>query len=325
MTASDIKPPLLSIIVPIYNVEEYLEECINSILIQEFKDYELILVDDGSPDGCGKICDDYAVKDSRIRVIHKTNGGLSSARNAGIDIAQGRYLSFIDSDDFISSDYYLGNMQYLLSHQEVDMLVAQVCYYDGDKNKIAYNKSRELFDEREILNYMLSMEYISSAWINIYKADIFSDLRFPEGRIYEDGYILTDIVKKVKKVYLSNMGIYYYRNRENSIMTKKKSLSNWNDILKTHSKQLDFCYQLNDDKRLFLQKYEVCHLALIYACTEYPESSFKNDIIKFETYHYTLSHLLNSKISIKSVLKLYLLKIAGYKAMIKLYQLLGKN
>lgn len=107
MTNIDTKLPLLSIIVPIYKVEEFLEECVESILKQEFKDYELILVDDGSPDNCGKICDNYAELDNRIKVIHKKNGGLSSARNAGKEVAKGKYLSFIDSDDFISDNYYL--------------------------------------------------------------------------------------------------------------------------------------------------------------------------------------------------------------------------
>ena len=156
MTNLDQKQPLLSIIVPIYKVEEFLHECIDSILKQEFTDYELILVNDGSPDNCGDICDQYSSEDSRIIVIHKENGGLSSARNAGIDIARGKYYSFIDSDDFISQDFSLSNMNYLSLHQDIDMIVTQVCYYDQVENKIVYNTRKELLNEKEILNYYIN-------------------------------------------------------------------------------------------------------------------------------------------------------------------------
>lgn len=98
--------PEISIIVPVYNVEKYLDKCVNSILNQTFQDFELILVDDGSPDNCGEMCDDYAARDKRVTVIHQVNGGLSAARNAGIEIAKGRYLGFVDSDDYIAEDMY---------------------------------------------------------------------------------------------------------------------------------------------------------------------------------------------------------------------------
>ncbi|GEN76168.1 glycosyltransferase family 2 protein [Chryseobacterium hagamense] len=314
--------PILSIIVPIYNVEMYLKECIDSILNQDFNDFELILVNDGSPDNCGEICDNYALLDNRIKVIHKVNGGLSSARNSGIEIARGEYLSFIDSDDFISEDYYLKNMEYLNENNDVDMLVLQVCHYDGNKNRIVKNIPQLLQDKDSIFNYLLSMNYIGAAWLNIYKKKIFNTIRYPEGSIYEDGYILPDIIQSIKKLYLSNVGIYYYRNRENSIMTKKKSLGNWNDILKTHKKQLDFCYSLNDNKQLFLEKYIVCHLAIIYASLEFSSADFNEFIVKFENYDYTLSHLLRSKMSSRNIVKLYLLKKLGFKNIITLYKIL---
>jgi glycosyltransferase involved in cell wall biosynthesis len=316
MTTSDIKQPLLSIIVPIYNVEEFLEECINSILIQEFKDYELILVDDGSPDGCGEICDDYAAKDSRIKVIHKTNGGLSSARNAGIDIAQGSYLSFIDSDDFISSDYYLGNMQYLLSHQEVDMLVAQVCHYDKVNNKTGYNSAKLLSSRKGILEYMFSADYIASAWINIYRSEIFKELRFPEGRIYEDGFVLPRIAEKINMLYLSNMGIYYYRHRDNSITNKKLVISSYKQQLDTYKKIITFAIAQKIEKNIFMHHFLNNSHILLKAVKDYDTEEFKDYIISWYSYPITIIDVIHIK-SFKSCIEFLLLKIIGFKILSK--------
>lgn len=315
--------PTLSIIVPIYNVEDYLEQCVDSILNQPYTDFELILVDDGSPDKCGYICDTYALKDERIKVIHKKNGGLSSARNAGIDIARGEYLSFIDSDDFISNDYYLMNMKHMLSHPQTNILILQVCHYDDDKNEVVINEKRELISRSDVANYMLSMDYIGAAWINIYKKDIFNHLRYPEGKIFEDGFILTEIVEKASVVYITNIGVYYYRKRYDSIMQKKKTIKNWCDILNTHIKQLDYCYTIPDNKKLFLGKYKACHLALIHAYIEYPSGSFQEYKEKFQSYNYSFLQLSQGINSFKTIAKLYVLKSVGFAKMVKVYKFFG--
>ncbi|MDC0372101.1 glycosyltransferase [Flavobacteriaceae bacterium] len=314
-----MKNPVLSIIVPIYNVEEFLEECIESILNQSFKDFELILVNDGSTDRCPEICDDYAIRDQRVIVINKINGGLSSARNAGIDAAKGSYLSFVDSDDFISSDYYEKNINYLLTHPNTNILVLQVCYYDNIQNIVIPNKSRKLLNKEDIINYMMSKDYVGSAWISIYKKEIFDNLRYPEGKIFEDGFILIDIIENANHVFISDIGTYYYRKRYGSIMLKKKNLKDWYDILTTHSKQLDFCYSISDNKKLFIAKYERCHLALIYALIEYPNESFKVFKTKFEQYNYSFLQLYNV-VNTKSMIKLYILKLFGFSFMVKLYK-----
>ena len=119
--------PLISVIVPIYNVEPYIHKCIDSIVSQTFADFELILVDDGSPDNCGKICDEYAKKDSRVHVIHKKNGGLASARNAGIDVAKGKYISFVDSDDYLDIDF-LSAYYNAINDRDVDIVHSGLRY-----------------------------------------------------------------------------------------------------------------------------------------------------------------------------------------------------
>jgi glycosyltransferase involved in cell wall biosynthesis len=315
--------PTLSIIVPIYNVEDYLEQCVNSILNQPYTDFELILVDDGSPDNCGAICDAYALKDQRIKVIHKKNGGLSSARNAGIDIAKGEYFSFIDSDDFISKDYYQMNMEYLMTHPQTNILILQVCHYDNEKNEVVINKKRELICKMDIINYMLSMDYIGAAWINIYKRDIFNQLRYPEGKIFEDGYILTEIVEKASVVFITDIGLYYYRKRNNSIMQKKKTMNNWCDILSTHVKQLDYCFSIPDNKKLFLCKYKACHLALIHASIEYPRGPFQEYKEKFQSFNYNFLQLLKANNSLITIFKLVVLRFIGFDKMVMIYKLFG--
>lgn len=304
---------LLSIIVPIYNVEYFLEQCIKSILNQPFEDFELILVNDGSPDRCGEICNEYAILDDRIKVIHKSNGGLSSARNAGLDIANGTYISFIDSDDFISRDFYESNIQYLLNHDEVDMLVCQYCRFDSINNVLIINIPRILNTKKEIFEYLFSDQYVSSVWINIYKKEIFTGIRFPDGQIFEDGYILPDITNKLNSIYISNIGIYYYRVRANSIMASNRNYKQWIDILITFKKMLDYMHSNDITGKLFLKKYSICSISLLNAITQFPNESFEPYIHYFQGYKYPLLNCFIIKLPFTSRVRLFLLKLFGYR------------
>lgn len=313
--------PTLSIIVPVYNVENYLTQCVDSILNQPLTDYELILVDDGSPDNCGKICDDYAEMDKRIKVIHKSNEGLSSARNAGLDIAVGKYISFIDSDDFISKDFYEKNMLYLLENKDVDMLVAQYCKFDGRKNFVYRNYPRRLNTKKDIFEYLFSEQYISSAWINIYKKEVFDYIRFPKGQIFEDGYILPDIINKVNSIYISNFGIYYYRVRENSIMQSVRDKKKWLDILFTFKKMLDYIYSNDSSGKIFLKKYSICSISLLNAICQFPNGSFEAYIKYFQAYKYSFKNCIMIDIAFSSKVRLLLLKLFGFKVVSFYYKI----
>lgn len=214
----------LSIIVPIYNVEPYLRACLDSILRQKFTEYELILIDDGSPDHSGRICDEYASVDKRIIVIHKKNGGVSSARNAGLNVAHGDYITFVDPDDELEETYQK-NMDILLSNSKIDML--QFPVYSEKKATLAYQFEKELilngFDE--IITAWAENGTLSwIVWNKIYKKDVWKCNRFPEGMIAEDVYVCVDIMSKTNCVYLSNKGKYTYKYRKNSISNKKISL-----------------------------------------------------------------------------------------------------
>ena len=172
----------ISVIVPVYKVEPYLSRCLDSIINQTYRNLEIILVDDGSPDRCGEICDEYARQDSRIRVIHKANGGLSDARNHGIDVAIGDYIAFVDSDDYIATDMY----EKMLARLELDNSDMVVCnYYRFDEGsappKDGYIQLPDrVLTQDEAFDFYLQIggDYVS-AWNKLYKRTIFDDLRYP--------------------------------------------------------------------------------------------------------------------------------------------------
>ena len=192
---------LITVVVPIYKVEKYLEKCIDSIIKQTYENLEIILVDDGSPDKCPQICDEYAKKDSRIKVIHKKNGGLSDARNAGIDIAKGEYITFVDSDDYIEKDY-VEVLYDSIKENDSDMAIGshKVIYENGTiLNKETGEKS--VLDAKTVLERILYDENIDlSAWAKLYKTELFEEIRYPKGRVFEDAATTYKLVDKSKKI-----------------------------------------------------------------------------------------------------------------------------
>lgn len=224
MESSNQKNPLISVIVPIYNVEKYLRKCIESILLQHYKNLEVILVDDGSPDNCGAICDEYAKKDSRVRVIHKENGGLSSARNAGIDAAKGDYIGFIDSDDTIESFMYQKLMDSILVN-DTKISVCTFNYIFDDGKKLA---KPNLGEDRKFDFYHAMIEMNShrlfdmGACTKLFSIDLFNNIRFPEGKLSEDFYIMYKIFDKAQYVSYVATPCYNYFQRKNSITHNTK-------------------------------------------------------------------------------------------------------
>ncbi|NTJ52570.1 glycosyltransferase [Enterococcus faecium] len=210
----------ISIIVPVYKVEPYLRKCVDSILAQTFTDFEVILVDDGSPDNSGKICDEYASKDSRVRVIHKKNGGLSSARNAGIDVARGKYLGFVDSDDYIEKDMYELLYDNIVKEQ-ADLSICGI--YDVYEGKKPVNKPtiKKTVTATEGLLLILHGNIISVHAVNkLYKRELFSTLRYPEGKYHEDSFVIVDLLDRCKKIAIDSKQKYYYYHRLDSINTE---------------------------------------------------------------------------------------------------------
>lgn len=239
------KKPLLSIIVPIYKVERYLKKCIDSILEQDFSDFELILVDDGSPDKCGAICDEYAQLDSRIQVIHKSNGGVSSARNAALDIVQGKYISFIDSDDYISTDFYEANIRHLQEHPDIDMVVATIAIEEeksGAKRPYLNNLTSCTKQGKESINDFLWSKYFLLLQSGVYRSSAWHNIRFPLGMVYEDSYVLPSLAENLTKISISGIGTYFYLKREGSI-TSSRDAKKMKDAMKVAFVTLDYLKQ----------------------------------------------------------------------------------
>lgn len=212
--------PIISIIVPIYNVGKYLPKCIESILNQTFKNFELILVNDGSTDNSGVVCDDYAKKDTRIKIIHKSNGGVSSARNAGLYVAKGEYIGFVDPDDYIDKNMY-EKLYRLCIDNNSDIAI---CRFNREINGKIQNK--ESTEEIIELNNMVAMNelfkgnlYRFSLCNKLFSKKCFNDVLFPEERIHEDLSTTYKLFANSKKAVYINYCGYIYVRRENSILT----------------------------------------------------------------------------------------------------------
>lgn len=214
---------LISVIIPIYKVEKYLDECITSVVVQTHKNLEIILVDDGSPDNCPQICDDWAKKDDRIKVIHKKNGGLSDARNVGIEIASGDYIAFVDSDDFIKPDM-LEKLFAAICRENADIAACGILSCEGDR-QTAWG-CRDFAGTSEHILAMLYNDaaYPVAAWNKLYHRSCWNDLRFPVGKTCEDAFTTYQLVHNAERIVMIPEALYCYRIRPGSIMTSTFSL-----------------------------------------------------------------------------------------------------
>lgn len=221
---------MISVIVPVYNVEPYLCRCIDSIIAQTYKDLEIILVDDGSPDNCGAICDEYAVKDSRVKVIHKKNGGLSSARNAGLVAATGEYIAFVDSDDWIDCTMYAKMVQ-LAAYYDADIVECGYRWVKPDKTlDDKNNRSVDVYSNLEALNMLYFGDQMFGgisivAWNKIYRKMLFDEIRYPEGFIHEDVGTTPKLIYLANRVVKINQNFYNFFFSPNSISRSPYSIS----------------------------------------------------------------------------------------------------
>lgn len=229
-----MKNPLISVIVPVYRVETYLSKCVESILNQTYTNLEIWLVDDGSPDKCGEICDEYAKKDSCIKVIHKQNGGLSDARNVAIDVATGEWITFIDSDDYVSPDYVETLLMAVLKNGAQIGIGQLTEFYEGCEPVIEQSEYKELaFDAQKGVERMFYQElFDTAAWCKIYHRSLFADgIRYPRGILYEDLPTTYRLMLKAEKVVFCHRKIYYYLLRKTSIEGQAFSVEKLNSAL----------------------------------------------------------------------------------------------
>ncbi len=211
---------LVSIIVPVYKVENYLNKCIESLVSQTYRNLEIILVDDGSPDSCPEICDNWAKNDSRIKVIHKPNGGLSDARNAGMRVATGDFIAFIDSDDYISSEF-IAQLYDAMLRENSDIVECEVVRFnEGEIPKLnnAELAVKTFTTEKAISNLMLENDFHQHVWNKLYKSDIALFVPFEVGKLNEDEFWTYQVFGNAKKVTKINLPMYFYLQRASSIM-----------------------------------------------------------------------------------------------------------
>ncbi|MBS5402038.1 MAG: glycosyltransferase [Bifidobacterium sp.] len=236
--------PLISVIVPVYNVKPYIAKCLDSIMRQTYTNIEIIVVDDGSTDGSEHICDEYANKDQRIIVIHQKNGGLAAARNTGIDAAHGEYLGFVDSDDFIEPFMY----EKLLNAAQQNSCTLAVCginyvFDDGKVIPKANIEPNQVFDFPRAITEMNTYRLFDmGAWSKLYKSNLFDDIRFPIGKLSEDFFIMFKIFDRAQKVAFVSDACYNYYQRTNSITKSKRINTDFLDAAYSQMKYLDKKY-----------------------------------------------------------------------------------
>ena len=224
--------PLISIIVPIYNVEPYIHRCIDSIIHQTYQNLEIILVDDGSPDNCGNICDEYATLDSRIKVIHQKNGGLSVARNCGINICQGEYIGFVDGDDCIHPEMYSRLYDNIISyHVKMAFCHPNMCYHD--KITSIDEKTTECKEKEYVILRSLLENIWWSACTKLYHRSLFDTIRYPIGKVNEDYPITITLYDQCDQIAINYNKLYNYCIRENSICTSPLNIKKFDQIENT--------------------------------------------------------------------------------------------
>ena len=237
------KSPEISIIVPVYKVEKYLNECIDSILAQTFTDFELILVDDGSPDNCPALCDAAAAKDGRIRVIHKQNGGVNTARNAGLDAARGAWIAFVDSDDTVQPDY-LQKLHTAAVSAGSDLAICGSQCIDETGALAAAGEpriGRDILPRDEILRRMVASDY-QVPWNKLYKNSLFATLRYPENKAFEDTYLMPYVYAQAESMSEVPDYLYNYRLVKGSAMHRKTTLKTL-DWVEAWYRLFDVLYQ----------------------------------------------------------------------------------
>lgn len=316
----DKEQPLISVIVPVYNVEKYLKKCVDSITSQTYKNLEILLVDDGSTDSSGQICNEFEKNDARIKVIHKKNGGLSDARNAGLDRAKGQYYAFIDSDDYIQDN----TIEIMLNAVKKNKSEIAIC------NMIRFLEEGETLQfycptDHEVL-YQGKQRYKTlnqpSVCNKLFEAKLFEGIRFPKGKYYEDTFVYHEVLYRANNIVLTGTDSYWYLSREDSIVGQPQYTERYFDFIEAVYKRADFL--LKHDVQPYAK--EAC--LSLYAAIANAESNIEENTKTIEKFsiarkQYTLAYneLMKTKnqIGIKQKLRLMLLKYFP-KLHVKIYR-----
>lgn len=275
---------LISVVIPVYMVESYLPKCIKSIQNQTYTNIEIILVDDGSKDNCGKMCDEYAKQDNRIKVIHQENGGLSNARNTGITLARGKYITFIDSDDYISDDY----ITYLYEMIKINKVKISVCgikrFYDNKSYTARKHSKYKILTRDEAYQNLLYAQGIDvAAYAKMYQTDLFANIRYPEKKVYEDTATTYLLFEEVDKIAYGDKECYFYYTRAGSISKEKGFNPKEYDYIEHTTRMLDFLEEKYPQLQKAVNRYRIYadfRILRMLVCYDNKEKELEERLIK---------------------------------------------
>lgn len=307
---------MLSVIVPVYQNSGSVERCVKSIISSDYSDLELLLVDDGSTDGSSAICDRLAETDNRIKVIHRTNGGLSAARNTGINAACGNYITFIDSDDEIIPSTLSDNMDYIIRHPETDLIEYPVIVHYGSRRQY-----RIQLQSRTVSGDNVFQDWISTggnthsyAWNKIFRKELFNGIRFPESETFEDIAICPSIIMRCRNIHYSDKGLYLYYDNANGISANYR-FRNQEPLFRHNMELLDILIDRkmqSDALRLWTTCLNL--LTDLCRCADADKGYTDQSCARLDKAKPSISGIRGSKISFKSALKYIAASILGVKS-----------
>ena len=259
---------MINVVVPVYKAEEYLRRCVDSILVQTYRDFELILVDDGSPDRCGQICDEYATRDDRIKVIHQENGGVAAARNAGLDVARGEYFAFVDSDDYCHPEM-LEVLYDRIVQYSADVAVSGFKRVDPNGNEIDFKpylpEIEEVINGTDALKRLIMEDSLRSVvWNKLYKRNIFKSLRFPVGKLYEDGFITPRLLYQCDRIVLVPQYLYFYVANPTSLTKRPRTVQHF-DLVESRFLRMKFLQEVGFPKE-YVERAAQTAVCLYWQC-----------------------------------------------------------
>lgn len=262
---------LITIIVPVYNVIDYLPQCLDSLLCQTHSNIEIIIIDDGSSDGCGEMVDEYAKLDQRIKSFHTKNSGLSAARNRGLDASSGDYLMFVDSDDYVERDFCKEALSLVVGNQVEVAAFGYNGFWADDNNYVCHStKQPRLLNKEDAIRELIERKdvFYNMVWNKIFSHHLFNGIRFPEGRTFEDVAVMHLVFDRISTgVYVSEKILYNYRQaRKDSIMARAITPAMLNDRLSNELDRLEFIIERYPDLKQIQVKqlFKVCQLCFIY-------------------------------------------------------------
>lgn len=298
-----MKEELISVIIPVYNVESFLDECLESVVNQTYENIEILLMDDGSTDSSGEMCDLWAQKDERIRVIHKGNEGLSATRNRGLEFVTGKYVAWVDSDDYVDLQY-LEKLYNLLINSSADMSMCN--FYGLYEDRLTFDGKTRIFDAEysaeEFLEQLYTTGFFSVVWNKLVPTEMYQNIIFPVGRRFEDSAVMRELASKCTKIVTTKEPLYYYRRHENSITMVKRTTEEAAKYLG------EYCQWLEDDikvleesenRKLVAQASKYMCNAIIKHYSELAKKDKRAFKSKYDKYVYNVLNKSGYKLKVK--------------------------